>query len=140
MPTVPDEAFCNRGVCAAERGHKGTCPEASGWTDEDDDPTQVQWLTEWALEVTWRDWKKAGAKGPTSQFGPFENRDHLDEFEKTQRRDRDIRATRVLTRRAAYTPWTGPDTPEPTTEREREQLLADLHRQLSYAYPETSPR
>jgi hypothetical protein len=26
---------CGRGVCAAEEGHEGTCPEASGWADHD---------------------------------------------------------------------------------------------------------
>jgi hypothetical protein len=34
---VDDEGpgLCNRGLCAAERGHEGTCAEASGWTDEE---------------------------------------------------------------------------------------------------------
>ena len=79
--------------------------------------------TEWAVEVTWRDWRKAGAKGPTSQFGPFSTQEQRDSFLEMQRRDRDITATRVLERRAAYTDWTGPDTPTQTSEEEREALL-----------------
>jgi hypothetical protein len=85
--------------------------------------TEPDWRTEWAVEVTWRDWEKAGAKGPTSQFGPFDTPAQRDSFLEMQRRDRDIAATRVLTRRAAYTPWDGPDTPTPTSEEERESLL-----------------
>lgn len=82
------------------------------------------WLTEWAVEVTWRDWKKAGAKGPTSQFGPFSTPESRDAFLDQQRRDRDIAATRVLTRRAAYTPWDSTDQPEPTSEADRDLRLA----------------
>lgn len=85
---------------------------------------EPEWRTEWAVEVTWRDWKKAGAKGPTSQYGAFETEGHRDRFLASQRKDRDVTATRVLTRRAAYTPWVGPETSEQTTEAEREALLA----------------
>lgn len=66
-------------------------------------PTE-DWITEWAVEVTWRDWQAAGAEGPTSQFGPFTDGGR-DQFIALQRRDRDVAAIRILTRRAAYTPW-----------------------------------
>lgn len=98
---------------------------------------------EWAVEVTWRDWKKAGAKGPTSQYGPFDTPEWRDRFLGQQRRDRDVTATRVLKRRAHYTPWVGPDAPEPTTEKEREALLRaewerinnrNLTRRLGFGY------
>lgn len=26
---------CDRGICAANKGHEGTCAEASGWADDD---------------------------------------------------------------------------------------------------------
>lgn len=89
------------------------------------------WRTEWAVEVTWLNWKKAGAKGPTSQYGPFETEEHRDRFLDQQRRDREVTATRVLTRRAAYTPWTASGAAEPTTEEEREALLAALYEQIA---------
>jgi hypothetical protein len=85
---------------------------------------------EWAVEVTWRDWKKAGAKGPTSQYGPFETEEHRDSFLNSQRRDRAITATRVLTRLAAYTPWDPSGEANPTSQEERlrmhEQFLREV--------------
>lgn len=92
--------------------------------------------TEWAVEVTWRDWKAAGAKGPTSQYGPFETEAHRDNFLDMQRRDRDITATRVLSRHAAYSPWVGPSEAEPTTEEERE---ARLRRWYEINLPRAAP-
>lgn len=86
--------------------------------------------TEWAVEVTWRDWQRAGAKGPTSQYGPFENEDHLNRFLAEQRRDRDVAATRVLTRLAAYTAWTGPSQVLPTSEEERQVLLTQAYESM----------
>jgi len=99
------------------------------------------WLTEWAVEVTWTDWQKAGAKGPTSRFGPFEHPHQRDQFITIQRRDRDVAATRVLTRHAAYTPWTGPDDVIPTSEEERTALLAQLYEEItgSPTPPEVTP-
>lgn len=85
---------------------------------------------EWAVEVTWRDWRKAGAKGPTSQYGPFETPEGRDAFVRMQRRDRDVAATRVLTRLAAYSPWDGPTAPEATSEEERERLLNEEYARL----------
>lgn len=93
--------------------------------------TAAQWRTEWAVEVTWRDWRKAGAKGPTSQFGPFEERPPVDRFLEIQRRDRDVAATRVLTRQAAYTPWAGPENADPTSEEERDALLQAFYEQMT---------
>lgn len=94
-------------------------------------PPLDEWLTEWAVEVTWRDWKAAGAKGPTSQYGPFEHPFQRDQFIAMQRKDRDVAATRVLTRRAVYTPWVGPDAPSPTSEEEREALLTEFYEQMT---------
>lgn len=85
---------------------------------------------EWAVEVTWLDWEKAGAKGPTSQYGPFETEEHRDRFLAEQRRDREVAATRVLTRFATYTPWDGPVDACPTSEREREALLAEHYEEM----------
>lgn len=33
---------CGRGICAAEEGHEGTCAQASGWDDEDDEAPIAQ--------------------------------------------------------------------------------------------------
>lgn len=85
---------------------------------------------EWAVEVTWLDWKRAGAKGPTSQFGPFETEESRDRFIDTQRRDRDIAGTRILSRLAAYTPWEGPEEVEATTEEDRNERLDRLHAEM----------
>lgn len=84
-----------------------------------------EWLTEWAVEVTWADWRKAGAKGPTSQFGPFDHPFQRDQFVAKMRRDRDITAIRVLTRRAVYTEWTAAGERIITSPEERERLLAE---------------
>lgn len=100
-------------------------------------PTVPEWGTEWAVEVTWQDWEKAGAKGPTSQYGPFENPEHRDRFLEEQRRDREVAATRVLTRHAAYTPWTGPDAVDPTSAEEREALLIQQYERMGFALPPT---
>jgi hypothetical protein len=37
MATTPRSEFehCGRGICAAQKGHEGTCAEASGWADYD---------------------------------------------------------------------------------------------------------
>jgi hypothetical protein len=90
--------------------------------------------TEWAIEVTWLDWKKAGAKGPTSQFGPFETEEQCDSFLVQYRRDRDIAATRVLTRRVAYTEWEGGE-PIATTKEERDRLLKEWLREINPGAP-----
>lgn len=87
-------------------------------------------ITEWAVEVTWRDWQKAGAHGPTSQYGPFDNPGQRDSFLEQQRRDRDVTATRVLTRQATYTPWEQESDQGPTTEEERNELLAAHHHKI----------
>jgi hypothetical protein len=94
-------------------------------------------VEEWAVEVTWVDYVKAGAKGPTSQFGPFDDRDDRDRFLKMQRRDRDIAATRVLSRIATYTDWEGVPDAEPTTVEERERLLMEWHAEVTR--PRTRP-
>lgn len=86
--------------------------------------------TEWLVEVTWRDWKKAGAKGPTSEYGPMETEEQRDSFLDWMRRDRDIVATRVLERRAYYTPWTGPEEVSVVTDEEREARLAEYHQRI----------
>ena len=99
-----------------------------------DQQTASEWnfgpRTEWAVEVTWLDWEKAGAKGPTTQYGPFETEQHRDRFLAEQRRDRDVSATRVLTRTATYTPWDGPETACATSEQEREALLAEHYEEI----------
>ncbi|WP_300953852.1 hypothetical protein [Nocardioides oceani] len=92
-----------------------------------------EWITEWAVEVTWADWRAAGAKGPTSQYGPFEHESQRDLFLATQRRDRAVAATRVLTRRAAYTAWTPTSAVEETSEAERQRLLAEVYEQITGA-------
>jgi hypothetical protein len=94
-------------------------------------PERDEWRTEWAVEVTWRDWKKAGAKGPTSLYAQFDTPEQRDQFLAIQRRDRDVAATRVLTRLAAYTPWEGPESPEATSDEEREALLASLYTEIT---------
>lgn len=83
---------------------------------------EAKGAAEWAVEVTWSDWHKAGAKGPTSQYGPFADEGHRDRFLECQRRDRDVAGTRVLARSAAYTPWVGEDV-SPTSSDERDVLL-----------------
>lgn len=88
-------------------------------------------VEEWAVEVTWVDHVKAGAKGPTSQYGPFDNQEHRDRFLKEQRRDRAVAATRVLTRVATYTEWEGVPDANPTTEEERERLLMELYEEVA---------
>lgn len=83
-------------------------------------------VLEWAIEVTWADWKKAGAQRPTSQYGPFSDEERATIFHTQQRRDRAIAATRVLTRYATYTPWEVATLPVgetgPTSEAERDRL------------------
>lgn len=86
---------------------------------------------EWAVEVTWRDWKKAGAKGPTSQYGPFDKREAADRFLDQQRRDRDVAATRVFERLAAYTVWDSIEEPEPTSEADRNLRLARYYDRMA---------
>lgn len=87
---------------------------------------ETEWHTEWAVEITWKDWKKAGAHGPTSQYASFDTKEACDTFVDMQRRDPDVAATRVLSRRAAYTAWEGPE-PDPTTEADREARLRDYY-------------
>lgn len=99
---------------------------------------------EWAVEVTWRDWKKAGAKGPTSQFGPFEDEGARDRFIDVQRRDRDVAATCVFTRWAAFTVWDSTEEPEPTSEADRNLRLARFYNEwpdqrLGIAPPPADP-
>lgn len=87
--------------------------------------------TEWAVEVTWVDAKKAGAQGPTSQYGPFETEAHRDKFLTEMRRDRAISATRVLTREASYTPWEPTGEASPISDEERDALLMALWREVN---------
>lgn len=92
---------------------------------------------EWAVEVTWADWKRAGARGPTSQYGPFTTPESRDAFVDIQRRDREIAATRVLSRFAAYSPWAGPTEADATSEEDRS---ARLERYYAEMFPlSTSP-
>lgn len=85
---------------------------------------------EWAVEVLWRDWKKAGAKGPTSQFAPMDTEEQAKQFADRMRSDRDVTAVRILTRRAYYTPWSGDLTWVPITEEEREALRMKLYDEM----------
>lgn len=89
-------------------------------------PNDAAPRTEWAVEITWVDWRKAGAMGPTSLRGPLETIEECERLLSEVRRDRAVAATRVLTRQAAYTPWAGPEVADVVTEQEREALLQDL--------------
>lgn len=81
---------------------------------------------EWAVEITWVDPEKSGAKGPTSQYGEFEDQEHLASYLRTCRQDRAIAATRIMRRRAGYTPWEPTEEPQPTSEEERERLYREF--------------
>lgn len=94
-------------------------------------------VIEHAVEVTWVDPAKAGAKGKTSQYDPFTDPEHLRRFHRDMRSDIAVASTRVLTRVAAYTDWIGGD-PVPIEPGERDRLLqqrydevmADRQRQM----------
>lgn len=60
-------------------------------------------VTEFAVEITWVDHVKAGAKGRRGIYGWLEDRTQVDLIREAYRRDRAIEATRVLTRTATYT-------------------------------------
>lgn len=95
----------------------------------DDHPALGEPQREWAVEVTWVDWKRSGAKGPTSQYGAFKTEAGRYRFLDVQRRDREVAATRVMSRMAAYTQW-GPETePEPTSEEDREARLDRFYKE-----------
>ena len=98
---------------------------------------------EWGVEVTWVDPARAGALGPTSQYGPFTSIRQVESFVDQQRIDEEIAATRVLARAAAYTDWAPLTESEPTTREDRaarkerlfEKLMAERDLRAAHEAP-----
>ena len=99
------------------------------------DQDAAVWVTEWAVEITWVDWRKAGVRGPTSTFEGFTDPGHIEAFLETQRIDHAVASTRVFERRAAHTAWQPISDPDPTSDADRDAWLVRHYKRLGMRLP-----
>lgn len=87
---------------------------------------KAELVTEYAVEILWVDHVAAGAESETSVPGWFADRARVERFRDTQRRDRAVKGTRILTRQAVYTEPESEMRFEMTTDEVRNAALARM--------------